>query len=144
MSWSYKREESQQFPQIPEGRYRIAIDSADKAVSKNGNEMLVLKFRVQGQNSQLWHYISFLTDRPEITNRMLTQFFNSFATIEEGDFNTQNWIGKQGACQVKHDQEGRAKLAYFISANKQSELPAFDASELGFTKVAVQEEELPF
>ena len=114
MAWEYKREEGQ-FPQLPEGRYRIRIKSADKAISKRENDMLALQFEVSGSNQILYHYIVFMDDRPELTNRLLTQFFDSFPGIPEGDFNMNNWIGKVGACQVKHDDDGRAKLHYFLS-----------------------------
>lgn len=124
MAWKYQREE-QQFQQIPEGRYRIRVKSAEKAVSKNGNDMLALQFEVSGKTQILYHYISFLDDRPEITNRMLTAFFDSFPAITEGDFNMQNWIGKAGACMVKHDDDGRARISYFIKADKQGDLPAW-------------------
>lgn len=140
MSWEFKREE-RKFEQIPEGRYRIRIKEADKAVSKNGNDMLVLQFEVSGHKQILYHYIVFLNDRPEITNRMLTQFFDSFKDIEDGDFNMQNWIGKVGACQVRHDDEGRAKIHYFLHKNKQDELPPWkepsgvEVDENGFMKV---------
>ena len=122
MSWEYKREE-QQFQQLPEGKYRIRVKEADKAISKKGNDMLTLQFEVSGNKQILYHYITFLDDRPEITNRMLTQFFDSFAGIPEGDFNMRNWIGKVGACMVKHDDDGRAKISYFIKADKQDDLP---------------------
>ena len=124
MAWDYHREE-QQFQQIPEGRYRIRVKSAEKAVSKKGNDMLALQFEVSGKTQILYHYISFLDDRPEITNRMLTAFFDSFPAIEEGDFNMDHWIGKAGACMVKHDEDGRARISYFIKADKQDDLPAW-------------------
>ena len=76
MAWSYKREERSGFTPIAEGDYRIRIRSADKAVSKSGRDMLALQFDVSGSNQILYHYIVFLDDRPEITNRMLTQFFD--------------------------------------------------------------------
>ena len=41
MAWQYKREE-QQFQQIPAGDHRVVIDSVEQAVSKAGNDMLVL------------------------------------------------------------------------------------------------------
>ena len=120
MAWQYQREE-QQFAQIPEGRYRIRVKSADKAISKKGNDMLALQFDVSGQTQTLYHYITFLDSRPEITNRMLTSFFDSFKDIADGDFNMTKWIGKVGACQVKHDEEGRAKLHYFVPVGKQQD-----------------------
>lgn len=125
MSWNYSREE-QQFEVLPEGKYRIRVKSAEKAQSKSGNDMLALQFEVSGHYQILYHYIVFLQDRPEITNRMLTSFFDSFKDIKEGDFNLQNWIGKVGACVVKHDEyngEPTARISYFISADKQDDLP---------------------
>ena len=47
MAWDYERNESNGFEPIPEGKYRIRIKEAEKAVSKSGNDMLVLKF-IQG------------------------------------------------------------------------------------------------
>lgn len=131
MAWQFKREE-QKFEVLPEGQYRIRIAEADKAVSKNGNDMLVLKFNVSGSNSWLYHYIVFMPDKPEITNRMLTQFFDSFKDIPDGDFNTQNWIGKVGACKVKHDEYNgnqTAKISYFIHKDKQGNLPPWKEAD---------------
>lgn len=128
MAWSYKRE-NRQFPIIPEGEYRIRIREAEKTKSKNGRDMLSLQFDVSGRNEILFHYIVFLEDRPEITNRMLTQFFDSFKDIPEGDFNVANWIGKVGACRVKHEESDynggstQARIHYFISADKAATLP---------------------
>lgn len=128
MAWDYKREESTQFAEIPEGKYRAVIDSAEKAVSKSGNDMLVLKMRVSGQTSSIWYYISFLQDRPEITNRMLTQLFDSF-DIEEGNFNLASYVGKAGGINVKHDDTGRARISYLLSKKQQEELPPYVGSD---------------
>lgn len=131
MSWDFKREE-QKFPVLPVGKYRIRIKSAETAMSQKGNDMLSLQFEVSGSNSILYHYITFLNDKPEITNRMLTQFFDSFKDIEDGDFNMANWIGKVGACVVKHDDYNgnpTAKISYFIHASKQGDLPPWREPE---------------
>lgn len=153
MSWSYKREEKQ-FPTLAEGQYRIRIKSADKAQSKNGNDMLTLQFEVSGSSVIIYHYIVFLDDRPEITNRMLTQFFDSFKDIPEGDFNMQNWIGKVGAAKIKNEEYNgniSSKISYFIAGDKQDNLPAWvnpdgstppQVDEHGFMQVP--EDELPF
>ena len=125
MAWEYQREE-QSFEVLPEGKYRIRIKSAEKAVSKSGNDMLALQFDVSDHSQILYHYITFMKDRPEITNRMLTQFFDSFKDIKDGDFNMTNWIGKVGACNVKHEEYNgnpSAKISYFIKADKQDDLP---------------------
>lgn len=126
MSWDFKREEQKFDTNVPEGKHRIRIKSAEKAISKTGNDMLVLQFDVSGYNTTLYHYIVFLNDRPEITNRMLTQFFDSFKDIKEGDFNINHWIGCVGAAQIKHEEYNgntNAKLSYFIPVDKQDDLP---------------------
>jgi hypothetical protein len=135
MSWNYQRDESTGFKPIPVGDYRIRIKKAEKTVSKtSGNEMLSLEFEVSGQKSKIFHNIVFLPDRPEITNRNLTQFFDSFKDIPEGDFNTANWVGKIGACHVKHEEYNgnmNAKVQYFIGKDKQGILPAWVEPENG-------------
>ena len=127
MAWEFKREESSGFnTKIPEGKHRIRIKAAEKAQSKTGNDMLVLQFDVSGFAQTIYHYIVFLADRPEITNRNLTQFFDSFGGIAEGDFNLAHWIGKVGACTIKHEEYNgniNAKVGYFLAADKQGDLP---------------------
>lgn len=160
MAWDFKREENKNFDtNIPEGAHRIRVKSADKAVSKNGNDMLTLTFEVSGFNSLLFHHIVFMPDRPEITNRMLTAFFDSFKDIPEGEFDMSKWIGKVGACQVKHEEYNgntNAKLHYFIPVDKQGSLPAWKeptnsgatqnapASSDGFVSADSVPTELPF
>ena len=65
MAWTYQREE-QHFDVIPEGKHRIRIRAAEKAMSKKGNDMLVLQFDVSGHTGILFNYIVFLDDKPEI------------------------------------------------------------------------------
>ncbi len=140
MAWQFKREETE-FEELAEGRYRVMIVDADMAVSKSGNDMLVIKLQVSGTNRNLWNYITFLDDRPEITNRMLTQFFDSFG-IADGDFNFKGYIGKVGGCQVKHDSDGRAKVQYFLSKKQQEQLPPWNG-EVKFEELP-DDGELPF
>lgn len=124
MAWSYKREEG--FPLIPVGTHRVRIRDVEKTQSKSGNDMLKITLDVSGQDASLFHYIVFMPDNPAMTNRMLTQFFDSFADIPEGQFDTRAWLGKVGACTVKHEEyngDMTAKIGYFIKANKQKDLP---------------------
>lgn len=152
MGWSFKREESSGFStKVPEGKHRIRIKSAEKAISKSGNDMLVLQFDISGYPDNLYHYITFMNDKPEITNRMLTQFFDSFKDIPEGEFDMIKWIGKVGACTIKHEEYNgnvNAKVGYFIHADKQGDLPEWkgvdgeDAN--GFINVSAEDTNLPF
>ena len=144
--WQYSREEQTLEP-IPEGAHRIRIKSADKAVSSSGNDMIAFQFEVSGYNSLIYHYIVFMDDKPEITNRNLTQFFDSFKDIPEGDFNMRNWIGKVGACVVKHDEYNgnkTAKVRYFLKAEKAKDLPAWQEPSGAKKTPAFDDSDLPF
>lgn len=147
MEWNYQREEST-FEEIPVGEHRVRIADAEKAISKNGNDMLVLTLDVSGYKSRLWHYVVFMADHPEITNRNLTAIFDSFG-IADGDFNLANWKGKVGACMTKQDEFG-TKVRYFLSKKKQENLPPWqEPSENGGKKkpqleVFEDEGDIPF
>ena len=147
MEWNYQREEST-FEEIPVGEHRVRIADAEKAISKNGNDMLVLTLDVSGYRSRLWHYVVFMPDHPEITNRNLTSIFDSFG-IPDGDFNLANWKGKVGACMTKQDEFG-TKVRYFLSREKQEGLPPWEEpSESGGKKKPVlqafeDDGEIPF
>lgn len=126
MSWDYKREESNGFKPIPEGRHRVRIESVERAVSKSGNDMLTIKLAVSNYSAHLFHYITFMPSNPQMTNRMLTQLYDSFKDIPEGNTDIASWVGKVGACMVKHEEYNgnmSAKISYFISADKQGDLP---------------------
>ena len=152
MGWNYTREESTGFVPVPEGKHRIRIKSVEAAKSKSGNDMLAFQFNVSGCDAILYHYIVFLTDRPEITNRNLTAFFDAFKDIKEGTFKISDWVGKVGACMVSKDKNDpdKTRLAYFIPVSKQGELPAWQEPGSnggtldGFEEVGVSEDDLPF
>lgn len=127
-NWNYKEENG--YKELEAGAYRIRIAEATTAVSQSGRDMIKLVFDVSGTKSKLWNYIVFLEDRPEITNRNLTQLFDSFG-IDRGDFILNHWIGKVGACQVKHDEYGKAKVHFFIDKSAQSSLPAWAEPKSG-------------
>lgn len=147
MAWDFKREE-RKFDEIPAGDHRVVIDSAEKAQSRAGNDMLVLKMRVSGYSAMLWHYIVFMDDKPEITNRKLTELFDSFG-IEDGNFELATYVGKAGAAHVKIDENGYPKIAWLIHKKKQDKLPPWKGElpkypvveKGGFVQV---DEELPF
>ena len=151
MAWNYERTEGTEFEKIPEGNHRVRIREAEKTISRNGNEMLRIVFDVSGTNSRLWHNIVFQPDRPEITNRRLTEFFESFKDIPEGNFNFMEWIGKTGAVKVVHNGE-YVNVDRCIPFAKQKDLPAWKDAEghasteggtmNGFTEI--DDDSLPF
>ena len=130
MEWKFERVENK-FEELAVGRYRLRIKDAEKAISNaSGNDMLVLTFEVSGSKQTLRHYIPFLADKPEVTNRMLTQFFDSFGI--DGDFNLAGWLGKVGGCQTKmetYNGEDRARINYFLSKRQQEELPPWQGAD---------------
>ena len=130
MAWNYQREE-QEFEQVPVGKHRIRVLSAEKTVSKAGNDMLALQFEVSGMNNILYHYIVFMPENPKMTNRMLTGFYDGFKDIPEGSTDLNAWIGKVGACMVKPDKNDpdRTRISYFINADKQDDLPPWKEPE---------------
>lgn len=123
MAWNYERTESE-FERVQEGTHRIRIRSVEKRTAQSGREMLSFQFNVSGTNALLFYNIVFLEDRPEITNRNLTQFFDSFADIPDGNFNFAEWIGKAGAAEVSYNEDGFANLK-FIPKRRQANLPAW-------------------
>lgn len=121
MAWSYQRESGFD-TKIPEGNHRVRIRSTEMAVSKNGNEMIVLQLDVSGYNETLYFYIV----NNEYANRNLTQLFNSFKDIPEGELNINKWVGKVGGCKVRHEEYNgnmTSKVHYFISQKQQEDLP---------------------
>ena len=149
MAWDYKRTENT-FDKIPEGVHRVRIREVEKAQSAAGNDMLVLVYDVSGINSRLWDRIVFLKDRPEITNRNLTMFFDSFADIPEGNFNINSWVGKVGAVEVFHNGD-YVNVKKYIPKSAQAELPPWkevgdgsvNMNDYGFNEVDV-DDDFPF
>ena len=131
--WNYNKDVKDGFEIIPEGKYRIRVKSVEKDKSKSsGNDMLKLQFEVSGYSSLLFWYITFNRNEPDKTDRMLKSFYKSFAGVAEGDRDTRNWVGKVGACTVKHEEyNGRmtAKVGYLIPADKQDDLPIWTSPD---------------
>jgi hypothetical protein len=129
ISWNFDNTQytEQSFKPNPVGEHRVRIEKAEEGVSQAGNQKIKLTLEVSGHNGKLFHDFTFLTDRPDITNQKLGELFNSF-DIQPGNFNLASWIGKVGAAKVKHEVyngETSPKVNYFISRDKQANLPAW-------------------
>ena len=146
MDWKFEKTETE-FKKVPAGKHRLRIEDAVMKKSKNGNDMIELTLAVSGYNNKIWHYIVFMLDKPEVTNRNLTAIMDSFG-IEMGDLNIENWKGKVGAGTIKYDENEYAKVGYFINKVNQDKLPSWvepssDGKADDFVTVP-QDEELPF
>jgi hypothetical protein len=151
--WNFSSEDYQEnsFKPIPVGDFRVRIQSAEEQVSKTGKQMIKLVLEVSGYNATIWHFIVLMPENQKLTNQKLGELWNSFG-IPQGNFNLNTWVGKVGAAKVKHelyDGEENAKIAYFISKDRQEKLPAWQepnkANNGGFEEVATPDvPDLPF
>jgi hypothetical protein len=129
ISWNFDNTQytEQSFKPIPVGEHRVRIAQAEESTSQAGNQMIKLTLEVSGHNSKIWHNVVFMPDKQQLTNQKLGELFNSFE-IQPGNFNLASWIGKVGAAKVKHEVyngETSPKVNYFISRDKQANLPAW-------------------
>ena len=86
-NWDYSREES---TRLTPGDYRVQVVDVQETTSKtSGNPMLVITVQPNGSNIKIPNYIV----RNEYFNRNMTQFFDAFPQIQEGDFNFLGWVG---------------------------------------------------
>ena len=138
MNWNFNAVEGQEemgkgFATIPVGDYRIRFATIEETTSSKGKDMLKITFDVSGYGSKIFHYLVFDGSTEEArkrTNGNLAKIYDSFG-ITVGDMNFKTWIGKVGACRVKHEMyenEPQAKVSYFILKSKQQTLPAWKES----------------
>ena len=147
---SYQREEQERESAVV-GKYRVVITEAGEAVTgpnskKPGTPMIVIKLRPSGRHFTVTHRIV----KNEYFNRNMTQFFDAFPEIEEGDFNFLSWVGAEGAAMFKEDANGYTQVAYFLDPVRAADLPAFEGEKpekQTITKLEDEEEDdgdLPF
>ena len=147
--WNYEETKGDfESEQIPNGDYRMIIRGAEKAMSKdtvNPKKMIKLKLGVSGYAKNIYHYIVFLPNNREITNRNLTNFFRSFG-IEGGNFNLDSYLGKEGAGRVEIDSNGYEKVKYFLEGTMKDRLPAFapPAKKANVVETKQEEDDIPF
>lgn len=147
--WNYEETKRDFEPkQIPNGDYRMIIRGAEKAMSKDiikPKKMIKLKLGVSGYAKSIFHYIVFLPDNREVTNRNLTNFFRSFG-IQGGNFNLDSYIGKEGAGRIEIDSNGYEKVKYFLEGTMKDRLPAFapPAKKAKVEKPKQEDDDIPF
>ena len=119
------------FGLIPEGNYRVRIESAEEKVSRSGKDMIELTLAVSGQNQKLWFYLVFDNSSERMiqyTDQRLGSIYSSF-NIEPGNLNTYDWEGKTGGARIRQraDASGnmRSEVYYFLPRQKVDELPVW-------------------
>lgn len=147
-NWKYNPEDYHEngFGLIPEGNYRVRIESALEKVSRTGKDMIEITLAVSGYSSKIWFYLVFDSSNErmtQMTNQRLGSIYDSFG-IEPGDFNFDNWEGKTGGARIRQraDNNGsmRNEVSYFMSRKKVAELPAWREFGSKAAQLEVQDE----
>ena len=115
---------------IPVGRHRVRIAEACFYTSPmSGNDSIKIKFDVSGYSGKLWTYISLKYTNDEEKRKVdqrVGDFMNKFGLSWDPSFSS--WVGKVGACEVKHDMYNgspSAKIKYFLKREDTESLPAW-------------------
>ncbi len=136
LNWKYNPEDYGKIQPIEPGKYRVRIEKAEEAVSKNtGKNMIKMTLKVSGHNQLVWHYIVFPMEdehgninpeEKERTNNKLGRIFDSF-NIEQGNLNLTSWQGKVGAADIKNEVDNRGEMRsainFFLRRKDQAGLP---------------------
>lgn len=142
-NWEYKRDESRSAPVT--GIQRCCIIAAEETISKtSGKPMIIVTVKPSGSNAKVKNYIV----KNEYFNRNMTQFFDAFPSVGEGNFNLFTWVGALGAANFGLDADGYLKVKWFVSPANAEHLPPFEGEKPIKQDVATLDEEdddeLPF
>lgn len=121
----YQREEREESAKVT-GRLRCVIVDVEETESKtSGLPMIIVSVRPSGTVFKVKSYIV----KNEHFNRNMTQFFDAFPEIPDGNFNFIEWIGCEGAAMFDLDDRGYMKVKYWIDAVRAEILPPFEGEK---------------
>lgn len=121
----YQREEREESAKVT-GRLRCVIVDVEETESKtSGLPMIVVSVRPSGTVFKVKSYIV----KNEFFNRNMTQFFDAFPEIGDGNFNFIEWIGCEGAAMFDLDDRGYMKVKYWIDAVRAEILPPYEGEK---------------
>lgn len=130
INWTYNAQafKANETSIIPEGDHRVVVSRVTVKTYSSGNDGFEIMLDVSGYSGKLWHRIIMDPTNPEKTNHHLGKFFESFG-ITNYDLNCyEDWVGKDGAVRVKHDNYNgsmSAKVLFCITRAYQAKLPAW-------------------
>ena len=148
-NWKYNPENYNEngFGLIPEGSYRVRIESALEKTSRTGKDMVELTLAVSGYSTKIWYYLVFDSSSEfttQMTDQRLGSIYDSF-NITPGDFNFDNWEGKTGGARIRQraNDSGtmRNEISYFISRKKVDALPVWIESGQRATQTQIEEQD---
>lgn len=142
----YQREEREESAKVT-GRLRCVIVDVEETESKtSGLPMIIVSVRPSGTVFKVKSYIV----KNEHFNRNMTQFFDAFPEIPDGNFNFIEWIGCEGAAMFDLDDRGYMKVKYWIDAVRAEILPPYEGEKpekqtvTTLTEDADPDDEMPF
>ena len=132
INWKYDPNNvASDFAMAPEGVYRARIIETKEMKSASGYDMIMVNMALSGRTEKQALFITFMPDKPEITNRTLHDFWNCFQ-MPENDYNHLGWIGRAGVIDVKHEvskKDGKLKATvkkmFSFEEQRDMNLPAF-------------------
>ena len=132
-AWTYNSNDynARNFAPIPEGDYRVTITDVTEELFNSGNEGFKITLDVPNHKSKLWYYLVLDPCNSKKTNQRIGMFFDSFAIQDEDLSHYLNWIGRDGAVRVRHNQyngEIKAGVAFCLSRSQQKKFPDFNSS----------------
>ena len=141
--WNYTREETKS--EVKTGIQRCVIVAAEEGISKSsGNPMIIVTVTPSASNAKVKNYIV----KNERFNKNMTDFFDAFPSIAEGNFNFIEWVGAEGAANFGLDENGYLKVRWFVSPAKAEHLPPFEGTkpeqQTVETYTEVSDDEMPF
>lgn len=116
----YQRDESSYLAKP--GANRCVIVDAREATSKtSGKPMIVVTVTPSSSTAKVKVFFV----QGEFFNKKMTQFFDAFPEIEEGNFDFDSWVGSVGAAFFGVDDRGYLTVKYFLKPDKAKDLPPF-------------------
>ena len=121
----YKREEREEQAKVT-GRLRCVIVDVEETESKtSGLPMIVVSVRPSGTVFKVKSYIV----KNDHFNRNMTQFFDAFPEIGDGNFNFIEWIGCEGAAMFDLDEKCYMRVKYWLDAVRAESLPPYEGEK---------------
>lgn len=129
-NWTYDPSQYQEknYSVIPIGDHRLRVADVVEKTFSTGSTGFEITFDVSGYNSKLWYYLVLDPSNAARTNQKIGEFFESFGITNPQLGNGKQWIGSVGAGRIVHDTYNsttKAKVAYFLSRDRQDKLPAW-------------------
>lgn len=124
-NWTYVRDEGEHESTPLIGKHRVVITNAEFGKTKDGTrDKITITVRPSGKTFTVKYYII----SGEYWNRNLTDFYDAFPSIEEGNTEVLTWIGAEGAAMFGEDKTDSrySRIRWFLKPDQAKDLPPFE------------------